>query len=137
MDRADLAITLDTPSSLLRDLGVKGDLLLLPAFPGTIQRLYEKSRIVRLDLLDDVIRCQGEECYRILWQEIDAWGLIRMQDQAGNMVTCIGFHFDPIYNEYFCEVSLEQPRDPLRRLLLSSLRLAPHKLLPFRSLLSL
>lgn len=137
MDRADLAITLDTPSSLLRDLGVKGDLLLLPAFPGTIQRLYEKSRIVRLDLLDDVIRCQGEECYRILWQEIDAWGLIRMQDQAGNMVTCIGFHFDPHYDEYFCEVSLEQQKDPLRRLLLSSLRLAPHKLLPFRSLLSL
>lgn len=137
MDRADLVITLDTPSGLLRELGVRGDLLLLPAFPGTIRHLHEKSRIIPLDLLDDVIRHQGEECYRILWQELDAWGLIRLQGQAGNIVTCIGFHFDPCYDEYFCEVSLEQPKDPLRRLLLSSLRLAPHRSLSFQSLLSL
>ncbi len=136
MDRADSAIVLDTPSCLLRDLGVKGSLLLLPACPGSIHRLCETSRVIPIDLLDDVIKHQ-EEDYRILWQERDAWGLIRLQDPVGSIVTCIGFHFDPFYDEYFCEVSLEQPKDPFRRLLLSSLRLAPHTLLAFQDLLSL
>lgn len=136
MNRADSVITLDTPSFLLRDLGVKGSLLLLPAFPGSVHRLYEASRVIPIDLLDDVIRHQ-EEDYRILQQECDAWGLIRLRDPVGNIVTCIGFHYDQFYDEYFCEISLEQPTDPFRRLRLSSLRLSPHKLLAFQDLLLL
>ena len=138
MDRVRPAIMKDGPSLLLQELGlgIEEDLLLLPAFSRSLGELYEKSRIVKLGGLDEVVFSDGS--FRILRQcpgsNDSSWGLIRLRDPAGSIVTCIGFHFDYQYGDYFCELSLDVPQDRLRRLKTRFLQPPSHKLLPFEDL---
>lgn len=138
MDRVRPAIMKDGPSLLLQELGlgIEEDLLLLPVVSRSLRELYEKSKIVKLGGLDEMVLSNGS--FRILRQCPDSsgpsWGLIRLRDPAGSIVTCIGFHFDYQYGDYFCELSLDVPQDRLRRLRASLLRPPSHQLLPFEDL---
>ncbi len=129
MKRADSDIVLDTPSCLLRGLGVTGRILLIPRFSRTLIALSANSYIVPVSSLDDIVR--RERPYRILHEaghDGHVWECIRLRDEAGSVVECLAFECHRPSEEYYCELRLAH--GTLLWLSVAALRLSPHMLLP-------
>lgn len=95
--------------------------------------LEEKSRVISLDFLDDIIRL-GKWPYRFLREVRDSengvlWDYVRLRDPAGSIVECIAFEYDAESQTYFCELHLDLPNDASRWLSIESMRMVTHTLI--------